>query len=448
MVAAKGMLLAAAAVIWVAAVGCDLTRKRGDVAIDFSQFAELPGARASHNAKLQAELARIVDERATPKLMMEYRTAASGNKSELRPHLADDENAATEFASLFDPIELKSVRARLERLYPTTQFAFTADAHVAVREMLKYYHRQRVRFRAAVARPACDLQWQHTQGIMATVAVVDNIRAGIRLELLTIAELLEQNRPGDAMEALECAFRASGFLANEPHLIPRQEAARARAEALQVVQAIAQHPAANKVVHGHLYDLLSKQLVTWPADRLAWIGERAEGLHTYELVRNGHLLTVLDEAELVQLRESKDFKATVRQIREAIDEDELFYLNAMRQIIEECEQPYFERVTRFAELRAKIEQAASESTHPFVAIHALLKDFEKGQLLQAKDRALCEAWALVLAMAAGQPLPDIPVNGLTGAPYRLLQQKERAVIAGILPGTDDATIIVPMRSPL
>jgi hypothetical protein len=55
----------------------------------------------------------------------------------------------------------------------------------------------------------------------------------------------------------------------------------------------------------------------------------------------------------------------------------------------------------------------------------LLPNIENGHRLQAKDRALCEAWATALSLGAGRKPPPYSVNPLTGQPYKILRQNGR-----------------------
>ena len=75
----------------------------------------------------------------------------------------------------------------------------------------------------------------------------------------------------------------------------------------------------------------------------AWIGDRAQGLHTYELIRDGYLTSLLSRSELALLNEDRQFNAFLRATTENVDADELFYLRTMRRIIQECAQPFFHR---------------------------------------------------------------------------------------------------------
>ncbi len=52
-----------------------------------------------------------------------------------------------------------------------------------------------------------------------------------------------------------------------------------------------------------------------------------------------------------------------------------------------------------------------------MAARLLLIDLQERSELLARDRARCEAWAIALAVAAGEARPDYKTNPLTGKPY-------------------------------
>ena len=81
-----------------------------------------------------------------------------------------------------------------------------------------------------------------------------------------------------------------------------------------------------------------------------------------------------------------------------------------------------------------------------VADRFLLSDFGQAQWLQARDRALCEAWSVALAAAAGVT-QRIPINPLTGAPYLLRKKEGEIIVERILPVAAGPLVIrLPRRN--
>ena len=237
-------------------------------------------------------------------------------------------------------------------------------------------------------------------------------------------------------------LRMARFLAAEKHPVYRNEAARVREEALGVLEAVVQHPKVSRPSVAALHDTLAGQLAAWPNDADVWIGDRAVGLHAYEMVRYGHLLSLIPE-EIEQYQEEGVLEARVEAILGSLDEDELFYLESMRAIINACEKPYFERAETFARIRAEQSERSTTAQFPTFAANILLPPVEEHHAVEARDRALCEAWTLALAAALDRPAPGFKVNPLTGKPYAMNVEERRVVVWGADFPSADTRIIVP-----
>ena len=409
----------------------------------FVAYGELPGLRRTPHAGLQAELARLVDEGATPALLEQHRPNVSSRGGE-QPRIADRENAAVALAGIFEPAALKQLNEKLAALWPADGSAFSENLLLDVQPLLAKHAAQQAKFRAAAERPASDFHFQHTRGLMADTSWVDVVQAGHRLEGFAAAQALHEERLADAVDSLAIMLRLCQFLSGEWHLVPRLQAANLRAEALTVLAAIVAHPRADAHVRQQLLTLLVEQLDAWPSDAQAWIGDRAEGLHTYEIVRDGHLLSVLSSQEIVRLRAAGKLRQTLESVREQIDADEAHYLSAMRRLIASCDQPFHARQPLFAELRTQWDELSRTAEFPFVAAVVLLVDFERGHRLQARDRALCEAWAIGLSLATNQAPPPYRDNPLTGAAYHGLRQQDRVTVWGVLPPGEDRQLSIPL----
>ncbi|MHB8900850.1 MAG: hypothetical protein ACYC6Y_19035, partial [Thermoguttaceae bacterium] len=83
-----------------------------------------------------------------------------------------------------------------------------------------------------------------------------------------------------------------------------------------------------------------------------------------------------------------------------------------------------------------LHQKRNQADFPLVSGRFLLLDIEKGHVIQARDRANCEAWALALALACGDQPPDTTDNPLTGRPYRVQRDGKAILIYDIGTGLD------------
>jgi hypothetical protein len=192
--------------------------------------------------------------------------------------------------------------------------------------------------------------------------------------------------------------------------------------------------------------LLSHQLERWPADEETWIGDRATGLHTYELIRNGYLLSLLTQEEIREFDEQVGMKKLASIVRENIDGDELFYLQAMRELIDACRQPFPKRENVFRQLDHDLNVLRSSKSYPFIADQLLLVHIESTQRLQAADRARCEAWRLALQLALGrEPVAGENLNPLTGLPFVVEMTAEQVVVDAIDNYGEEQSALVPVR---
>lgn len=385
------------------------------------KYGDLRATYQSHSRQLGEELARLESERATPLLLQHDAQLASED-------LVPERNAAAALAVIFTPKEIEKLPSELAKYYPRGRFRFHPIALEAALHLREKYADQCRAFRQAIGCPACDFQIQLTRGLMADVSFVDVATAGNRFEGVDAARSLRSGALDAATGSLDRMLRVAEFLAQEKHLVPRLAAVRLRGEAIALLEAIAQHPAASCDTHQQLAEILRSQLERWPPDANAWVGDRAIGLHAYEMIRDGHLLSILTWDEIKEYSRRSELAAVSSAVLESIDNDEMFYLRSMRKIIDSSQRPYFERKKTLAEVSRELERLKDTGDYPIVADKILLADVERGHYLQALDRARCEAWALALASAAALPVPTPRVNPLDGHPYRIEQEQKRIVV--------------------
>jgi hypothetical protein len=155
------------------------------------------------------------------------------------------------------------------------------------------------------------------------------------------------------------------------------------------------------------------------------------GLHAYELVRDGQILGMLTEEELQRLDEDNVLDNLTDASRRSVDDDELYYLLTMRRIIKACGKPYCARAEVFQAILTDLHVKRNTPEFPLVAGRLLLVDIEKGHVIQARDRANCEAWALMRALATGRKAPPYQVNPLTGEKYEVERREGRITVSNV-----------------
>jgi hypothetical protein len=389
-------------------------------------FGALSGLKATPDQALQDELARVVEDGGTPELL------AAG---EIPP----DTNVAAGLVALFEGIDrqrLALIRAESDTLFPEGPFTLDPIQREKAIRFRKRYEKERMGARLAMQRPECRFPIQYEAGPADELPFLDAVWICSRLEAFRASEALSALDVDTAVESLRYQLRLAECVAAEPHPIARLEGAFLRIEALLVLQAIVASEGFQRrhalLIHGWLSD----QLATWPDDALAWIGDRAQGMVIYEAVRGGRLKDFLTDEEKEQIKETGSFSAFEDAVLRDVNSDQLFYLVAMGQVIESCEYPYHTRVADFEELRRDLHERRNRSDFPLVAGRFLLLDVEKGHVIQARDRANCEAFVMALALACGEKPPELGNNPLTGRPYRVERDAKTVMVFDIGTGLD------------
>lgn len=418
----------------VAAGGCGgADAPDGPAEFDPQQYGALPGLRMTPHRKLQDELARIIEERGTPELLA-------------RREIAQGDNVAAGLADLFPPQQVVSILQASEEILSPKGFRFDPIRLQKAIDFRKKYEAQRLRARQALGRPQCDFGIPFMAGFLAELDFVEPVRICARLEAFRAAEALDSEHGlHRAVESLRYMLRLASCLGQEKHVTTRLEAAFLRTEAFAVLQAIVADEAIDRRELQRLEEMVRAHLEDWPEDAHAWIGDRALGLHAYEMVRDGRLLELLTQEEIEQFTEEGILEELTAACRRGVDHDELYYLEAMRRIIESCSQPYHARVPVFDAIQRELQERQNSPQYPVVAARLLLPDIRKGHAIQAQDRANWEAWALVLALATRRRTPAYAVNPLTGQKYVQKKVHEHVLVGNFGSGEegDRPTLMVP-----
>ncbi len=387
---------------------------------DMERFGELPYLSATRDPQLADELARIREEGGTPE--------------QLTP-AGDEGSVGAALKELFPEERLKTLSARAEELMPPRQFRFDPARLQHVIAFRRKHDQERLASREALRRPERRLGIRFVAGFAADTSAVDAVRLCGRLEAFHAAELLAADDPDGALDGIGHMLAWAGCLGEEKHLDARLHAAFLRAEALAVMQAVATHADATREHLKALLQTARAQLQAWPDDAHAWIGERAVGLHSYELVREGALLLLLTEAEVEEFRREGDLRVVAAAARRNADRDQLYYLETMRRVIQACEKPYHARLPLLESIDLELQKRWGTPDYPLVAGRLLLKDLAAAHAMKALDRANWEAWSLALAVATGESPPPL-VNPLTGRPYDIVREDAQIIVSGIGVGRD------------
>ncbi|MFH1924382.1 MAG: hypothetical protein ABIP48_31405 [Planctomycetota bacterium] len=397
-------------------------RSRREVA---EAFGKLPGLSETPHPKLQAELAHIIEEGGTPELLA-------------RSEISEEENVALGLADLFEPSEIQKVLDASSRIFGSGNFEFDpARLEKAIR-FRQEHEAKRLRAREALRRPKCRFPVDYQAGFTADLSWIDVVRICARLEAVRAFESLAGGDVDAAVESLEAMFRLAACLAAEKLTTARLEGAFVRAEALAVLRGIVEYPEISRPIItrgqlGRLSAIVQEQLKTWTPDQDAWIGDRALGMHVYELVRAGRLADLLTDEEMLRFADEGILGDLPAAAQRNVNEDELYYLETMREVIDGCSRPYHERIKTFKSIRQALHEKRNSPEFPLVAGRILLLEFETGHAIQAEDRANCEAWALALALASGNQQPPYQVSPFSGVEYEVARRDGRVIVRGASP---------------
>lgn len=413
--------------------GCSKSPPPQEVPISpLVQLGNLPGLRESADAVLQEELARIEEEGGTPKQLT----------ARLPPA---EENLATVLVDIFPKERLDYLLAQTADWLTRDPSKIDDSTRQSIKQLLDSYRTQRAAVRVGLTRPKCQFPIQFTAGFGADLSFLEQMVTATRLEGLAVLVAVDRGDVDAALDGLTVMLRLCGRVAWTKHPQVRIQAALGRARTLQLCQSVVKHLPLTREHLTQLAGVLRREVAAWPPDRDAWIGARALGLHTYEVVRIGRLYDVLTSAEVKELREGFSLEELVRTVRENADRDERYYLLQMRELIALCDKPYFERKTELERRKAEWQHKARDST-VLVACRLLLPPVPDGQRIQAEDLANVLAFLTAIELASGVKQAAQVTNPLTGEPYWVEEQNEWLYLSRI--GTaigEHGAIEVPIK---
>ena len=421
------------------------------------ELASLPYLRHSHHPDLQAELARLESEQATPQLLdriLAGSILAEGILAEDAAANSDHPKTASEEASrlaerLSEICPAQDVQLTLQsadRLFAEGTLDLDPVTLEKSRAILQECAEQQRTYRQLFQHEDFRFAVSLNDGLMADLSFLTHARLAHRLEMLAAAEGLAAGAPSVVLPNLRNMLRIDARLAELYHVGARRTAAELRANALAVVAVMFQHPECSHLVFDEVLMMLESELTHWPPERNVWIGDRALGLHAYEMVRDGQLMSILTADEITVLEEQGDLQAFASAVQNGLDADEWFYLSTVRELLTEVDKPFCQRLPFLEQLTSEIESLSDTPRYPLFAARVLLSDIAVVQRELAADRARCEAWVLALCAAKGMTSETLPKSPVTCDAYTLTRTADAVVVGGILGPQDGPTVRVPLTS--
>lgn len=398
----------------VALLGCGSDRKQMQDKV--LRYAELPGARASDYGSLTNEIAEIESAGATP-LDLQEEVAGSGAAG------IGATNSAEILSSLFTDESRLRLVPRLAELVPRDEFQFSPKQLADVREVMIATARMWPKLAEAAASPLCRFDVRFDHGFFGKMRFLDDVTIASRLHLLAAAPALADDRQATALTEIENALRWAERLSRVKRIEARLLAVQLRGEALLAVEAVASDPATQRADLQKLYEIFREQLSRWPNPSGALIGDRAITMHAYEAIRDGQLDRLITKEEKTLLGKQGLLEPLLSISGPSIDRDEAAYLSGMQVLIDAAGSPLSESSSAIADELARFDPAGgSRAAEAPLATHLFLPGVGTALREIARDRAVCEGWAIALATAAGLDLPPYRINPLTGKPYEIDRQ--------------------------
>ncbi len=381
------------------------TPKRKLDADTLASYASLPLLKQASHHELQQELQRLRSEHATPEAL------AAPEDTALLPdgrHPTRDSRVRSTRAlvELLPLSQRQQWLEEMEREFPRAALVPDPSDLAAYRQLARRWEKVRTDAETILARADFGLYVPIDQGLLSDLSFVDVVRGLVRLECLNTALAVLEHDLARGLVAWSTAGRWIDELSRMPHAVTRVAAARARVEWLRTGQSLLQSPLAHHETFATVLSIVESQLEDWPADRQALIGDRAVGLHTYELLRAGYWMSLLTKEELTQLRRRRQAEALAVHVATRLDDDEAFYLRAMRRLIEQSELPYPRRHQTYQAIEKEFRSLSGTTSYPWFAAEFLLPDVEHLLRWQATDRELAQALRWTIRIAMGEEPPE------------------------------------------
>lgn len=255
------------------------------------------------------------------------------------------------------------------------------------------------------------------QGSIPQTDAADYLADYMLLEEYAVAQALQDGTVNKAAESLAYIFRIAQLAAEVRNVSIRTKAAQMRLHAVDVLQTVLQHPKLQKEDLQFLCAMLKEQLVQWTPDREMWVGDRAGGLKCYNLVRLHGLDGALEPEEIDELKTRGIYNTFSRQLLKRIVADEVFYLQTMRNVIEQSQKPFYQRLTALNNVEEQLRAKWGTENEPVIA-GFLLRHIKELMQYCALDRTKCETAVLAMETALNIPV-TVKMETLYGKDYEV-----------------------------
>ena len=364
-----------------------------------------------YKRQLQNELARIRAERGLPWQILERQPPAGG----------PDDLTAAALGAFNSVAEIDRLHRSLDEMWPYEALDFPPVSLEHARRLIARYRPASDLFLMRLRQPTGEFRVGLDQGIVEDTSWVSAALLIARIEVLEAIRAVQEGVPDKSIEPLSDLARLVLRMERCPSLVAHLAAVDIRRWIVCGMRAAAMSDQANRNTHQLLFELSSADRRERQDGRLAWIGDRAAGMHAYEMVRAGEFLSLLSDEEYQALSDRRETMDHALVVRRNVDQDQTYFLKTMRELIERTPQPYYERRVWLDETFEALDRDRAAPRFPSVAADLLLIGITTAQQRLARGTARSDAWHLALAAAIEQPLTEPPtVNVETGEAFEVL----------------------------
>ncbi|MDR2171959.1 MAG: hypothetical protein LBP59_17580 [Planctomycetaceae bacterium] len=251
----------------------------------------------------------------------------------------------------------------------------------------------------------------------------------VLLEEYAVARAVKEGKIRDAVIAIAYVFRIAQLTAEAPNLPVRYVAAQLRIKALDLIQNTVFADSFIEEDLSEFYLIVLEQLETWSEESKAFIGYRASGMKTFNLILAMGIDYAFEQSELDELAK-RDPDRFSYKINQNWAWDHVFFLQSMQTIIGECSHPYYERRENIEKILNTLNEKY-DTPEELITSSFLLREMPKYMQFYAVERAKCELAALVMATSlknskniaenTTKTINDFKKEPLTGKEYHIRQ---------------------------
>lgn len=375
-----------------------------------ADFSQLKLSKTVNDPRVKNELDRLETEESLPaQIAASYRDQTDETSGEPIFKFLRGTDAATVEEALADSAHWWNPKSPGRDLLVSTQG----------QDFLGAWDTQRKAGRNILLQPKARFPVDLESGILADPSWTSTIHCLARAELLEAAHQARLNHISEAVTAAAYALAYADQLNQVPTLPARNTAAAIREETLITLRALLRHPQFSAGQLRTLETVLNQTMQRWPNDTQLWKADRASGLHFLEMIRAGHLASLLTREEYEAMMASGEFAKLSSSISRNLTTDQAFYLDAMKDIVASAERPYYQRAEGLAAIADALNIAQTTNKYPIVSGDFLLSGMHAQQASLSKDKSRMTTWLTAIQAANGHLPKEMPTIDFSGKPVEI-----------------------------